>query len=253
LTDLEELFQPGRRAPVGAKRGYVDLLGEDDPTGRGPGQRLMESRVLPTIYERIWRPLGARLLTGLTGPGTEEEHRIVLEALALTPGDRVLDVACGPGNFTRDFAAAVGDGGLAVGLDASATMLEVAVRETAQRNVVYLRGDAADLPFRDGSFDAVCCFAALYLIEEPWRALEEIARVLAPEGRVALLSSCARGPLPAGAIDGVVRRVSGVRVFGRDELTEALAAEGVEQIEQRVIGFAQFVAGRKAAFPSGAG
>jgi ubiquinone/menaquinone biosynthesis C-methylase UbiE len=253
LTDLEELFQPGRRARVTPGRGYVDLLGGSDPTGSGPGQRLMESRVLPTIYERIWRPLGARLLTGLTGPGTEEEHRIALEALELAPGDRVLDVACGPGNFTRTFATAVGDDGLVVGLDASATMLEVAVRETSQSNVAYLRGDAADLPFHDASFDAVCCFAALYFIEEPWRALEEIARVLAPGGRVALLTSCARGPLPAGTIDAVIRSLSGVRIFDRDELTGALAASGIERIEQRVIGFAQFVAGRKAAFTSGAG
>ena len=49
----------------------------------------------------------------------------------------------------------------------------------------------------DGSFDAVCCFAALYLIEEPLLAVAEIVRVLAPGGRVALLSSVARGPLPA--------------------------------------------------------
>ena len=73
-------------------------------------------------------------------------------------------------------------------------MLEVAVRDTASGNVAYVRGDARDLPFRDGSFDAVCCFAALYLIEEPMRALAEIVRVLAPGGRVALLSSCNRGP-----------------------------------------------------------
>lgn len=253
MTDLEELLEPGRRAPVGTGRGYVDLLGENDPSGGGPAQRLMESRVVPAIYERIWRPLGARLLTGLIGPGTDEEHRISLEALALAPGDRVLDVACGPGNFTRSVAAAAGESGLVVGLDASTTMLEVAARETKHGNVVYLRGDAADLPFRDASFDAVCCFAALYLIEEPWRAVEEIARVLAPGGRVALLSSCARGPLPPRAVDRVVRSLSGVRVFDRDELVEALAASGIEEIEQRVIGFAQFLAGRKAAFGTGAG
>ncbi len=253
MTDLEELFEPGRGGKTETERGYADLLGESDPTGSRPGQRLMESRVLPAVYERIWRPLGARLLTGLTGPDTGEEHRMALEALALAPGDRVLDVACGPGNFTRSFAAAVGEGGLAVGLDASPMMLEVAVRETSQSNVAYLRGDAADLPFRDASFDAVCCFAALYFIEEPWRALEEIVRVLAPGGRVALLASCSRGPLPTGAVDSVVRSISGVRVFDRDELTEALEADGVEEIEQRVVGFAQFVAGRKAPLAPGAG
>ena len=65
----------------------------------------------------------------------------------------------------------------------------------------YVRASATDLPFRDGSFDAVCCFAALYLIEDPLQAVAEIVRVLAPGGRVALLSSVARGPVPARLAD----------------------------------------------------
>ena len=184
--------------------GYLDLLGPEDPTGALPGQRLMLSRLLPLVYQRFWRPLGGRLLMGLGGPDTAGEHRIALEALAIAPGDRVLDVACGPGNFTRDFAEAAGEG-LVVGIDASATMLATAVRETVAANVAYLRGDAAALPFRDGSFAAVCCFAALYLIEDPFGAVAEIARVLAPGGRVALLTSCGRGPLPAGAANAISR------------------------------------------------
>jgi len=228
-----------------AGRGYLDLLGEQDPTGAHPGQRLMLSRALPLAYQRLWRPASARLLMGLRGPDTAEEHRMALEMLSIEPGDRVLDVGCGPGNFTRDFAAAAGATGLVVGLDASATMLETAVRETEGENVAYVRGDAGALPFRDGGFDAVCCFAALYLIERPSRALEEIVRVLAPGGRVALLASCNRGPLPGSVADAVVRPLSGVRVFGRDELTAALAEGGLAGIEQRVAGFAQFVSARK--------
>lgn len=225
-------------------RGYLDLLGQRDPTGTHLGQRLMVSRALPLIYQRFWRPLGGRLLMGLTGPGTEEEHRIALSMLAIDPGDRVLDVACGPGNFTRDFARAASDG-LVVGIDASGPMLDVAVRDTGSANVAYLRGDACALPFRDGSFDAVCCFAALYLIEEPMRALAEIARVLAPGGRLAILTSCNRGLLPAGAANAIARRLSGVRIFGRDELTRALSDGGLVEIEQQVTGFAQFVSGHK--------
>lgn len=124
-------------------------------------------------------------------------------------------------------------------------MLEVAVRDTASDNVAYVRGDAGALPFRDGCFDAVCCFAALYLIEQPLRALAEIVRVLAPGGRVALLSSCNRGPLPAGAANAVVQRLSGVRIFDRDELTRPLRDAGMIGIEQRVTGLAQFVSARK--------
>src|ERR1035438_10302031 len=205
------LFEPARRPAVPhVEDGYVDLLGEEDPTGAHPGQRLMLSSALALIYERLWRPFGGRLLMGATGPGIRDEHSIALSMLDLSPNDRVLDVGCGPGNFTRGFARATGEG-LVVGLDASRTMLDVAVRKTESANVAYVRGDACTLPFRDGSFDAICCFAALYLIQEPMRALDEIARVLAPGARVALLSSCNRGPVPARATDAVVRTLSGVR------------------------------------------
>jgi len=241
------LLDPARRpAAPDLRDGVLDLLGGADPTGSHPGQRLMVSGLLPRVYERLWRPLGGRLLMGVTGPGTGGERRIALEMLALDAGDRVLDVGCGPGNFTRTFARAA-TGGVVVGLDASSTMLARAVRDGRPANVAYVRGDASALPFRDGAFDAVCCFAALYLIERPMRAIDELVRVLAPGGRVALLASCNRGPLPAGATSAVVRAVSGVRVFGRDELTAALRGRGVGEIEQRVAGYAQFVSGTRVA------
>jgi ubiquinone/menaquinone biosynthesis C-methylase UbiE len=158
----------------------------------------------------------------------------------------VLDVGCGPGNFTRIFARAVGDG-VVVGLDASRTMLARAVHETHADNVAYLRGDASALPFRDASFDAICCFAALYLIERPMRAVDEIARVLAPGGRVALLASCNRGPLPAAITSPFVKSLTGVRIFSREELTHALTTRGLTDVHQRVSGLAQFVVARKPA------
>jgi len=242
-----DLVQPARRpARLQMRDGYLDLLGDEDPTGSHPGQRLMARRVLPLIYERLWRPLGGRLLMGAMGPGMSGEYRIALEMLSLSGGERVLDVACGTGSFTRSFARAAGDG-VVVGLDASRTMLARAVQETDADNVVYLRGDAGALPFRDGSFDAICCFAALYLIDRPMRAVDEIARVLAPAGRVALLSRCNRGPLPAVITSPLVKSLTGVRVFGRDDLTRALAARGLIDVQQRVSGVAQFVAARKPA------
>jgi SAM-dependent methyltransferase len=235
---------PLPRNEIETSHGYLDLLGRQDPTGDHFGQRLMVSRVLPLVYQRFWRPFGVRLLMGLTGPGTDEEHRMALSMLSIDPGDCVLDVACGPGNFSRDFARAAGDGPV-VGIDASASMLDVAVRETDGDNLAYIRGDDGALPFRDGSFDAVCCFAALYLIEDPMRALREIVRVLAPGGRVALLTSCNRGPLPAEVISPAVRRLSGVRIFARDELKRALIDDGLVEVDQQVIGLAQFLSGRK--------
>src|ERR1019366_8219076 len=73
------LFEPARRpAAPRVEDGYLDLLGEEDPTGAHPGQRLMLSGALALIYERLWRPLGGRLLMGATGPRIGDEHRIAL-------------------------------------------------------------------------------------------------------------------------------------------------------------------------------
>jgi SAM-dependent methyltransferase len=235
-----------RRRPDSALRrdGYLDLLGDDDATGPHPGQRWMASRTLPLIYERAWRPLGGLVLMGPNGPGMRGERQIAREALTLAGGERVLDIGCGPGNFTRQFAELAGDG-VVVGLDTSRTMLARAVRETHADNIAYVRADACALPFRDSSFDAVCCFAALYLIEQPMRAVEEITRVLAPDGRLVLLSSCGRGVLRTEIGARLVKTLTGVRMFGRDELTGALAAQGLVDIEQRVTGLGQFVAARR--------
>jgi SAM-dependent methyltransferase len=220
--------------------GYADVLGDEEPTGSGVGQRAMVSRIIPPIYERVWRPLLAPILMA----GRRDERELALSMLAIAPGDSVLDVGCGPGNFTRALARE-SVGGLVVGVDASRTMLDQAVREANPPSVRYVRADAAALPFPDESFDAVCCFAALYFIARPLKAIDEMVRVLAAGGRLALLASVSRGPLPAALVDAVVRRATGTRIFGRDELTGALADRGLVEIQQVVTGLAQFVAARR--------
>ncbi len=218
---------------------YADVLGEDDPTRSGLGPQAMISSIVPRIYERLWRPLFAPVLMA----GRLDEPAMALQMLELRPGDSVLDVGCGPGNFTRAFARASFDG-LAVGLDASRTMLDQAAREHNPPNLRYVRGDAGALPFPDASFDAVCCFAALYFIAEPLQAIDEMVRVLAPGGRMALLASVSRGPVPAGTVDAIVRPLSGTRIFGRRDLTRALEDRGLTAIHRRVAGLAQFVSAR---------
>src|SRR5919205_1509847 len=90
----------------------------------------MLSSVVPQIYERWWRPALGRVAKGVFGPGMSEEKRIARLLLALAPGDGVLDVGCGTGNFTRDFARSVGPGGMVIGIDLSETMLARAVEDT---------------------------------------------------------------------------------------------------------------------------
>jgi SAM-dependent methyltransferase len=232
-----------REAP--APRGWLDLVGSDDPpASTGLAQELMLSRLLPVVYERWWRPAWSRLLRGVTAAGIGDEHRIARLLLGLRPGDGVLDVACGPGNFTRDFAQVVGPAGLAVGIDASPTMLDRAARDTRAANVAYMRGDAVRLPFRDAGFNAVCCFAALHLFADPFQALDHMARVLTPGGRIALFTSCRTSSAPLRTFDGFLGARSGMRMFESGEITGALEARGFVDVHQRIAGLTQFVGAR---------
>lgn len=227
--------------------GYLDLLdAELAPTG--VTQRLMLTRAVPAIYERWWRPALAWAAKGLTGPGMAEEARIARLLLGITSGDRILDVACGPGNFSRTFAKAVGPDGLVVGIDASQTMLSRGVselREAAVGNVALVRGDGAALPFRDRSFDGVCCFAALHLFDDPFAALDEMRRVLGPRGRIALMTSVRR-EITLRPVKPIAERLSGMRIFEPDEIADALAERGFTDIRKRVSGLVQFVGARLA-------
>jgi SAM-dependent methyltransferase len=253
LDRTRALLRPQHRdAPV-APGGYLDLLGEQSPPSTGRAQDLMLTRALPVVYERAWRPAWGRVLLGLTGGGMADERRIARLLLGILPGDRVLDLACGPGNFTRDFARAAGSDGLVVGLDASPTMLTRAVRDTdgevaegapGTAPVAFARGDAGRLPFADGSFDAACCFAALHLFPDPEAALDELARVLAPGGRIAILTSCRFRSAPLRAVESLAGRLSGMRLFEPDEITDALAARGFTDVRRRVAGVAQYVGAR---------
>ena len=112
------------------------------------------------------------------------EYRLLLDLLRPRRGEWMLDVGCGTGWFTRRFAARPG---LQVtGVDVDAESLEFARGRDA--SCAYLRADARDLPFADGSFDRVVSVAALCFVAD-WRvALEEILRVTRSRFAIGLLN-----------------------------------------------------------------
>jgi SAM-dependent methyltransferase len=227
--------------------GYLDLLGEEELESTGRAQDFMLTRFVPAIYERWWRPALGRAIKGVLGPGMADERRIARLLLGLTPGDGVLDVACGTGNFTRDFARSVGPDGLVAGLDVSRTMLSRAVEDTERaglEQVAYVRASALEMPFRDQSFDAVCCFAALHLMPDPSAALDSMTRVLTPGGRIAIFTSSRVRTAPLRTAEEVIGRRTGMRIFGEEELIEELERRGFTEVRQRLAGLTQFVGGR---------
>ena len=115
-------------------RGYLDLLGA---AGAGADRDGARPDAHPRRAARLRALVAARRSAALAraslGPAMARRAPDRAAAAGPAPGDGVLDVACGPGNFTRDFARVVGPAGLVVGIDASATMLARAVRDTPAR------------------------------------------------------------------------------------------------------------------------
>ncbi len=174
----------------------------------------------PTRY-RSWfeKPLGRRV--------DLDEKRIVLRLADLKPGERVLDVGCGDGNFTD---AAVDATGFAVGLDRCPEMILAAARRLhGIPGAVWVTGDAERLPFPDRAFDAVLVVTVLCFGGAWDTILREALRVLRPGGRIVL------GELGRYSWWAVARRLRGIlgsrvwhdaRFFSRKELRGLLRHAG---------------------------
>jgi SAM-dependent methyltransferase len=114
-------------------------------------------------------------------------RRLVHEALAAQPGERILDVGCGPGFYVAELLEEVGPEGSVVGVDRSPQMLAIAAhRAEAHENVDFHEADATSLPVESGGFDAAVSVQVLEYVPDLPAALGEIRRAVRPGGRVVL-------------------------------------------------------------------
>lgn len=129
----------------------------------------------PENYERFFVPaIGRPMATDL------------IDLAALQPGERVLDVACGTGIVARLARERIGAGTTLAGLDPDPGMLAVAREVAAGTGIEWHPSSAESMPVSDASFDVVLSQMGLQFVPDKIAAVQEIARVLAPGGRVAL-------------------------------------------------------------------
>ena len=150
-----------------------------------------KARVVEEMFDRIAPryDLLNRLLTFRMDVGW---RRTAVAELGLPPGARVIDLACGTGDLCCTLRAA---GHTPIGVDFSAGMLGA-----ANTDAPLARADAGRLPFPDGAVDAVTCGFALRNFVDLSTVLTEAARVVRPQGRIALLDVGEPTSAPARAV-----------------------------------------------------
>lgn len=126
-------------------------------------------------------------------PDVVAQRHATLQALALRPGERVLDVGAGPGFLVAEMAEQVGPTGHVTGLDISDSMVALARQRCVQAPIAsrtaIVKGDAAALPFSSGSFDVGVSTQVYEYVPNISAALAELHRVLRPGGRALILDT----------------------------------------------------------------
>lgn len=166
------------------------ILSVDDPD---IGRVMRSKEQARRNYDRL-----SRWYDRLAGAAEHRWTDLTLQMLEVESGQSILEIGYGPGRAVEKLAQSVGSEGKVYGLDISAGMQEVArgrLEKAGLTERVDLRiGDAIDLPFDDGSMDAVLISFTLELFDTPEipLVLAECRRVLRPDGRLGVVAMQAK-------------------------------------------------------------
>jgi SAM-dependent methyltransferase len=149
----------------------------------------LDERAAKDLYPGTFSRLAAaykQRLDEVMARGEARGRDAVIDWVSPAPGQRILDLACGPGTLTYPIAKAVSPGGEAVGVDLAEGMIELARRDApAGLPVRFELMDLEALRFPDHSFDAAVCGHGFQFVPNLRLALAETRRVLKPGARLA--------------------------------------------------------------------
>ncbi len=198
---------------------------------------MVDDTVSPQQAQRIYDRLGGRYDWAERFEGRAKT--LAMDGLALCPGERVVDVGMGTGRQLALLREAVGPKGLAVGVDISPVMAQLAQQ---RKPGPVCRGDARRLPFATGSVAALFTSYLLDLLPaaDLLPVLEEFHRVLRPGGRLALVTLTEGVTVPSRAVVGLWKAVfrlnptlaGGCRPLQSEELVQRA---GFRDIDRRVV------------------
>jgi ubiquinone/menaquinone biosynthesis C-methylase UbiE len=130
-----------------------------------------------------------KLIAAYSAPDMQRQREETLRRLGLKPGERVIDVGCGPGFLCKSMAVAVGPTGGVVGIDISQDMIDFATSHKGPDSIEYRTGNATALPVDAGQFDVAVSAQVLEYIADVDAALHEIARALRAGGRAFIVDT----------------------------------------------------------------
>ena len=189
--------------------------------------------VFPGVFSRHAQAYRDRVMAQLPAGRLK-----VLEAVSAQPGERALDLACGPGTLTLSLAEAVGPEGRVLAIDLADGMLEL-LRAAAPPWVETQRMDIEQMHLPSESFDVVTCGHGYQFVPDLPHALREARRILAPGGRFA---ASVPGNRLAQGIRELLRDVfdevpPAPRISDRDETVATLQDEAALAAALEAAGF----------------
>lgn len=193
-------------------------------------QKFMENRYVVKMYEKYFRPAFTRLGSPIK---YREEENWLKKCCENHQAPTVLDIASGTGKYARLIADAC-QPEMVIAFDLSMPMLEKNIEISmagGYRNIVYIKGDAMCLPFRDHTMDHINCFGALHLFPDAFTSIKEISRVGRDNAIFTCLTACQQDGFMSRWFQKIFSKVASFKFFDIVELERNLKNLGFSNFE----------------------